>query len=67
MQRVFITGAARTPMGHLVDCIPQTEKTARLLGLCDVCGGTCNRMIGMGQIDQFGRTFHVAMKGGPTA
>ncbi len=59
--------AARTPMGHMVDCIPQTDKTARLLGLCDVCGGTCNRMIGKAQIDQIGRIFSVAMKGGPKA
>lgn len=63
----FTCKAARTPMGLLVDCIPQTPKTARLLGLCDVCGGTCNRMIGKGQIDQFSRIFHVAMKDGTTA
>lgn len=58
--------AARTPMGHLVDYIPQTDKTARLLGLCDVCGGTCNRMIGTAQIEQIGRIFFVAVKGRPT-
>ncbi|MFC4671975.1 helix-turn-helix domain-containing protein [Seohaeicola nanhaiensis] len=59
--------AARTPMGHMVDCIPQTDKTARLLGLCDVCGGTCNRMIGNAQIEQIVRIFSVAMKDGSTA
>lgn len=63
----FTCKAARTPMGLLVDCIPQTPKTARLLGLCDVCGGTCNRMIGKVQIDRISRIFHVAMKDGPTA
>jgi hypothetical protein len=63
----FTCKAARTPMGHMVDCIPQTPKTARLLGLCDVCGGTCNRMISKAQIDRNSRIFHVAMKDGPTA
>jgi excisionase family DNA binding protein len=59
--------AARTPMGHLVDFIPQTAKTARLLGLCDVCGGACNRMVGKSQISQISQIFNVAMKDGPTA
>lgn len=63
----FTCKAARTPMGLMVDCIPQTPKTARLLGLCGVCGGTCNRMISKTQIDRFSRVFHVAMKDGPTA
>lgn len=63
----FTCKDARTPMGMLVDCIPQTSKTARLFGLCDVCGGTCNRMIGTSQIDRIGNIFEVAMKGGPTA
>lgn len=54
----------RTPMGLLVDCIPQTPKTARLLGLCEACGGTCNRIIGKSQIDQFSQIFCVAIKEG---
>ncbi len=63
----FTCKAARTPMGLLVDCIPQTQKTARLVGLCDVCGGTCNRMIGLAQLDRISRIFDFAMRGGPTA
>ena len=59
--------AGRAPMGQLVDCIPQTPKTARLLGLCDVCGGTCNRMISRSKIDHFSEIFCVAIKEGPQA
>jgi len=63
----FTCKAARTPMGLMVDCIPQTPKTARLLGLCDACGGTCNRMISRSKIDQFSRIFEVAIKEGRQA
>lgn len=59
--------AGRTPMGLMVDCIPQTAKTARLLGLCDACGGTCNRMISRSKIDHFSEIFCVAIKEGPRA
>ena len=54
----------RKPIGLLVDCIPQTPGTARLLGLCEVCGGTCNRMISRSQIDHFSQVFCVAIKEG---
>lgn len=59
--------AARTPMGLMVDCIPQTATTARLLGLCDVCGGTCNRMVSRSRIDEFRKIFCVETRDGPTA
>jgi hypothetical protein len=59
--------AARHPMGLMVDCIRQTPKTARLLGLCEVCGGTCNRMISQTKIDHFSRIFCVAIKEGQQA
>jgi hypothetical protein len=58
---------ARTPFGMLVDCIPQTATTARLVGLCEVCGGTCNRMISRSKIAQFSEIFDLAMKDGKTA
>lgn len=54
--------AGRTPDGMLVDIIPQTATTARLMGLCEVCGGTCNRMISRSKIGQFCEIFDVAMK-----
>jgi excisionase family DNA binding protein len=59
--------APRTPMGMMVDCIPQTPTTARLLGLCDACGGTCNRMISRAKIDLYREIFALAEKGRTTA
>lgn len=59
--------AGRAPMGLMVDCIPQTPKTARLLGLCEVCGGTCNRMISRSKIEHFGGIFFVVIKEGRQA
>lgn len=63
----FSCKAGRTPMGLLVDCIPQTPKTARLLGLCEDCSGTCNRMISQTKIDHFSRIFEIAFKEGRQA
>jgi hypothetical protein len=59
--------APRTPFGMLVDFIPQTTTTARLMGLCEVCGGTCNRMISRPKIGQFCEIFDVDVKDGRTA
>lgn len=63
----FTCKAGRTPMGLLVDCIPQTPKTARLMGLCEVCGGTCNLIISRSMIDHFSQIFSVAIKEGQQA
>lgn len=57
----------RKPMGLMVDCIPQTHGTARLLGLCEVCGGTCNRMISRSKLDHFSQIFCVEIKEGQQA
>jgi excisionase family DNA binding protein len=54
----------RRPLGLLVDVWPQSPKTARLFGLCEVCGGTCNRMISLAQIDQIRTIFDCDFKGG---
>lgn len=59
--------AARTPIGMMVDCIPQTVTTSRLMGLCEACGGTCNRMISRAKIDHFREIFALAEKDGRTA
>lgn len=59
--------AGRTPMGLMVDCIPQTATTARLVGLCDVCGGTCNRMVSRSKIGQISEILDVAVRGGTAA
>lgn len=59
--------AARSPMGNLVDCIPQTATTLRLMSLCEVCGGTCNRMISRTKIGQFDQIFELRMRDAQTA
>ncbi len=35
---------AQIPMGRMVDYVPQTATTGRLVGLCPECERTCNRM-----------------------
>lgn len=54
--------AGRRPMGFLVDVLPQTTKTARLFGLCEACGGTCNKMISLAKIAEIRSIFEVAFK-----
>lgn len=50
----------RTPLGLMADLIPQTTKTARLSGLCGVCGGICNRMISVADLPRFYEILDVA-------
>lgn len=56
--------AGREPMGQMVDCLLQTTKTARLVGLCEVCGCTCNRMVSRSTIEQFSQIFELVIKDG---
>lgn len=63
----FTCKTGRTPAGLMVDCILQTAKTARLIGLCEVCGGTCNQMVSRAMIEQFSRIFDVAFRDTRTA
>ena len=59
--------AGRQPMGLMIDVLPQTTKTARLVGLCDVCGGTCNRMVSLAKLDQIRLIFDMAINEGKKA
>jgi hypothetical protein len=59
--------AGRRPFGLMVDILPQTDKTSRLFGLCEVCGGTCNRMISNTTINEIRPIFELAFKGGKQA
>ena len=59
--------AGRQPMGLMIDVLPQTTKTARLVGLCDVCGGTCNRMVSLAKLDQLRLIFDVVISEGKKA
>ena len=35
----------KSPLGMVVDCLPQTAKTARLVGLCEGCGSSSSRRV----------------------
>ncbi len=63
----FRCKAAIKPLGLMVDAHEQSVNTLRLQGLCEVCGGVCNRAISRAQISQFQRIFDVALKGGSQA
>lgn len=63
----FTCKAARKPLGLMVDVYDQSVKTARLEGLCEACGGTCNRMISRAQLGRFQSIFDVASKDGSRA
>ena len=56
----LICKQAQTPLGMMVDCLPQTAKTARLVGLCAVCSGTCNRMVSRADLPRYNAIFDVA-------
>lgn len=57
----------RLPLGMMVDCMAQSPKTARLVGLCATCGGTCNRMVSRAKLGSLGTMFDVAYRGGQWA
>lgn len=59
--------APRQPLGMMADEIRQTATISRLVGLCVVCGGTCNRMISARALPDFARIFDIASKQAPTA
>lgn len=57
----------RQPLGMMADEIRQTATISRLVGLCEVCGGTCNRIISARALPDFGRIFDIASKQALTA
>lgn len=63
----FTCKKARKPLGLMVDLYAQSAKTARLEGLCEVCGGICNRMVSRTQFNQIQSIFEVASKDGSRA
>ncbi|MEX1663241.1 helix-turn-helix domain-containing protein [Thioclava sp. 15-R06ZXC-3] len=54
--------APRQPMGMMADEVTQSATISRLVGLCEVCGGTCNRMISAHALPEFARIFDIASK-----
>lgn len=59
--------APRQPLGMMADEVCQTATVSRLVGLCEVCGGTCNRMISARALSEFARIFDIASKQALTA
>jgi len=57
----------RKPLGMIADEIRQTGTISRIVGLCEVCGGTCNRMISARAMPEFSRVFDIAGKQALTA
>lgn len=57
----------RQPMGMMADEIRQSANISRLVGLCEVCGGTCNRMICARALPEFACIFDIASKQALTA
>lgn len=56
----------RKPMGMMVDYTPHRGgKTGRISGLCDTCGGSCNRMVSATNLPDLRQTFDVAIRGMP--
>jgi hypothetical protein len=53
--------APRKPLGMMADEIRQTKTITRLVGLCEVCGGTCNRVISARARPEFARIFDIAI------
>lgn len=57
----------RTPYGLMLDYIPRNERTGRLTGLCEVCGGTCNRIASRASLARLSAIFDVAVRGASEA
>ncbi len=57
----------RRPLGMMADEVRQTAKISRLVGLCEVCGGKCNRMISARTLAEFARFFDIVSKDVRTA
>lgn len=52
----------RTPYGLMLDYIPHSNRTGRLTGLCEVCGGTCNMIASRASLSRLGTIFDVAIR-----
>lgn len=59
--------APRQPLGMMADEVRQSATVSRLVGLCEVCGGICNRMISARALPEFACIFDIASKQALTA
>lgn len=51
------------PFGLMVDLVPRNAKTGFLSGLCEVCDGPSNRIIGLRKLSEFAATFDITNRG----
>ena len=56
--------APRRPMGMMLDFVPNGLTTGRLCGLCDTCGGVCNRMASRERLVHLATIFDIAYREG---
>lgn len=56
-------GGGRRPFGMMVDLFSQAGKSSRLTGLCEVCEGPSQRIIGNAQTKEFATIFDIAEQG----
>ena len=52
--------APRKPMGMMVDFVVISDSKGRIVGICDVCEGTCSRIVSRAKLPELSRIFDVA-------
>lgn len=57
-------GIGQRPYGMMVDLVIQPGKSRRLTGLCEVCDGASQRMIGIRDIKKFAAIFDITEQAG---
>lgn len=55
--------AGRRPAFMEVEITPNSPKTVRVFGLCEVCLGACNRFVSRARMPEIARNFTVSIKG----
>ncbi|MFK5978038.1 MAG: helix-turn-helix domain-containing protein [Rhizobiaceae bacterium] len=51
----------RMPYGKMADYIPFNDARGRLVALCEVCEGTCNRMTSKASLPELSRILEIAI------
>lgn len=52
----------RVPLGNMVDYFPRNATAGRLVGLCSVCEGTCNRFVQKTDLPKMAAIFDIICK-----
>ena len=54
--------APQRPFGMMLDFIPISASTGRLAGLCEACGGACNRMVSRASLVSLAKILDIACR-----